>query len=239
MAAHDEGPSVVSDRDDYLDKHLAAILDRLGVEVVVDVGASYGQYRGLLRKIGFSGRIVSFEPLPGPFEHCAGLAVSDPAWTVHRLAVGRRDHERTIKVGSSDDFSSFLGLSSYGRETFDELSIVGEERVQVRALDSLWPEFIGAAGQRVFLKTDTQGWDLHVYRGARRHLSQVIGTQCELAVQHLYRRMPGYRRSLAFLERRGFALTGVYPVWRDARLRIGELDCVMVRSSAMGVGQPV
>jgi FkbM family methyltransferase len=232
MADSSDGPSVVSDRDDYLDKHLAEVLDRLAVDVVIDVGASWGQYRGLLRKIGFTGRIVSFEPVSRPYAHCAAEAAGDPDWEVHRLAIGRRDRSRTIKVGSSDDFSSFLGLSSYGQETFNELNVAHEESVEVRALDSLWPQLIGA-GRRVFLKTDTQGWDVQVYRGARRHLREVLGTQCEIAVQRLYRRMPGYHRSLAFLERRGFELTGLYPVWRDARLRIGELDCVMVRSGAL------
>ena len=63
----------------------------------------------------------------------------------------------------------------------------------------------------------------------------MLGTQCEVAVQRLYRRMPGYHRSLKFLERRGYALTGIYPVWRDGALRIGELDCVMARPEAMSV----
>jgi FkbM family methyltransferase len=233
MAARDEGPSVVSDRDDFLDKHLAEVLDRLAVTVVVDVGANYGQYRGLLRKIGFAGRIVSFEPVARPFQHCAALATDDPGWEVHRLALGRRDQRRRIKVGSSEDFSSFLGLSEYGKETFEDLELHRGERVSVRTLDSVWDELVGDESQRVFLKTDTQGWDIQVYRGARKHLHDVIGTQCEIAVQRLYRRMPGYHRSLAFLERRGFALTGLYPVWRDADLRVGEFDCVMVRPEAM------
>ena len=33
---------------------------------------------------------------------------------------------------------------------------------------------------RVFLKTDTQRGDLQVYRGARRRLGRVVGTQCEV-----------------------------------------------------------
>lgn len=234
MAADDQGPSVVSERDDFLDRHLAEVLERLRIEVVVDVGASWGQYRGLLRKIGFAGRIVSFEPVGRPWGHCAALAAEDPGWDVHRMAIGARSGQRTIKVGSSDDFSSFRPLSAYGRETFEELDVTGEERVPVRRLDDLWPELIGADARRVFLKTDTQGWDLHVYRGARRHLDRVLGTQCEVAVQRLYRRMPGYHRSLRILERRGYALTGIYPVWRDGALRIGELDCVMARPEAMG-----
>jgi FkbM family methyltransferase len=233
MAADDQGPSVVSERDDFLDRHLAEVLDRLAIEVVIDVGASWGQYRGLLRKLGFTGRIVSFEPVGRPWGHCAALAADDAGWDVHRIAIGARSGARTIKVGSSDDFSSFRPLSAYGRQTFEDLDVAGEERVPVRPLDALWPELIGADARRVFLKTDTQGWDIQVYRGARRHLAHVLGTQCEVAVQRLYRGMPGYHRSLRHLERRGYALTGIYPVWRDGSLRIGELDCVMCRPEAM------
>ena len=125
MAADDQGPSVVSERDDFLDRHLAEVLERLRIEVVVDVGASWGQYRGLLRKIGFAGRIVSFEPVGRPWGHCAALAAEDPGWDVHRMAIGARSGQRTIKVGSSDDFSSFRPLSAYGRETFEELTYAG------------------------------------------------------------------------------------------------------------------
>src|SRR3954454_3701450 len=190
MAGREEGPSVVSDRDDYLDKHLADVLERLGVDVVVDVGANYGQYRALLRQIGFAGRIVSFEPVARPFQHCAALAADDPGWDVHRLAIGRRSQRRRIKVGSSDDFSSFLRLSRYGRKTFDELSVDTTQRVDVRTLDSVWDARIGDGARRVFLKTDTHAGALRVYRGASGHLHRVVGTQCEVAVQRPYRRMP-------------------------------------------------
>src|SRR3954454_10097180 len=153
MATGDQAPSVVSDRDDYLDKHLAEALDRLAVTVVIGVGANYGQHRGLLRKIGFARRIVSFQPVGRPSQHCAALATDDPGWEVHRLAFGRRDQRRRIKVGSSEDFSSFLGLSEYGKETFEDLELHRGQRVSVRTLDSVWGELIGDKSQRVFLKT--------------------------------------------------------------------------------------
>src|SRR4029079_16700573 len=98
MAANDEAPSVVSEHDDLLARHLAEVLERLRIEVVIDVGASWGQYRGLLRKLGFTGRIVSFEPVGRPWGHCAALAADDPAWDVHRMAIGARSGQRTIKV---------------------------------------------------------------------------------------------------------------------------------------------
>ena len=231
--APDDGPPVISVRDDNLDEHLAEVLERLEVDCVIDVGANYGQYRGLLRRLGFGGRIVSFEPVLKCFEHCAALAAGDESWHVHRLALGPRRGTKTIRVTSSEDFSSFLRPNAYSRRVFDDLYVAHEERVPVATLDALWPDLVGD-GHRVFLKTDTQGWDIQVLKGARRRLREVRGIQCEVAVQRIYAGMPGYHRSLAYLEWRGFRLTGLYPVWRDPQLRIGELDCVVVRPELMG-----
>ncbi len=38
------------------------MLDSLNINYVLDVGASRGQFAMNLRKVGFKGRVVSFEP---------------------------------------------------------------------------------------------------------------------------------------------------------------------------------
>jgi SAM-dependent methyltransferase len=48
---------------DTLEQHLAALLPQLAINCVVDVGANTGQFGAMLRRIGYAGRIVSFEPL--------------------------------------------------------------------------------------------------------------------------------------------------------------------------------
>lgn len=39
------------------------MVSRLGIHVVLDVGANAGDYAAELRKKGFKGRIMSFDPL--------------------------------------------------------------------------------------------------------------------------------------------------------------------------------
>src|SRR5262245_60167366 len=51
-----------------VDPALARHLRGLKIETVLDVGANEGQYGRILRRIGFRGRIISFEPLLQPFE---------------------------------------------------------------------------------------------------------------------------------------------------------------------------
>jgi hypothetical protein len=43
--------------------HLLALLERTRVDCVLDVGAHWGAYGMLLRKAGYRGDIVSFEPV--------------------------------------------------------------------------------------------------------------------------------------------------------------------------------
>ena len=101
----------------------------------------------------------------------------------------------------------------------------------VKRLDDVFPEIIsGKNYTRVFLKMDTQGYDLKVLAGAAKVLEKVVALQSEISVMPLYEGMPDYIESLGTFKKVGFELTGLYPVSRDPEsLTIIELDCVMRR----------
>src|SRR5687768_12156983 len=61
---------------------LRAVLQRAGVNLVLDVGAHRGGYRDLLRASGYGGEIVSFEPVAASAAALRGRAADDPAWRV-------------------------------------------------------------------------------------------------------------------------------------------------------------
>ena len=50
------------------------LLAHFGIDCVVDVGANSGGFASTIRSLGYSGRIVSLEPLSGPFELLAARA---------------------------------------------------------------------------------------------------------------------------------------------------------------------
>jgi hypothetical protein len=80
------------------------------------------------------------------------------------------------------------------------------------------------------LKIDTQGYDLKVLEGAAGRLDFIEALQSEISFRRIYDGMPNFEESIEKMAQMGFELTGLFPVMRDERLRIIEMDCVMVKS---------
>ena len=73
---------------------LAAMLAHHGVNLVLDVGANVGQFAASLRRSGYRGRMLSFEPLGDAHARLLVAARGDPHWEVApRVAIGDRDGE--------------------------------------------------------------------------------------------------------------------------------------------------
>jgi FkbM family methyltransferase len=216
-----------------LREHLAGLLELYRVDCVLDVGANKGQYARLLRRAGYRGQIVSFEPVPDVFAALAEAAADDDLWTVHQMALGSTDGTTTMNVVPGT-MSSVLVPSEYGTGRYGQLREVSEVDVPVRRLDGLLATLPELQGRRVFLKMDTQGYDLETFAGLGDRVEQVVGLQSEVALLTIYDGMPRLPEALAAYEAAGFGVTGFYPVSREKRTwRVLEFDCVMVRADAL------
>jgi FkbM family methyltransferase len=213
---------------------LWALIDRVfrmgSVASVLDVGAHVGEFGSFLRDHGYRGDIFSFEPVPDAYEALARRADGDPRWHVHRYALGAVDGTRTFRVAKADNLSSFLEPSVAGRTRFDE-GIAARDRIEVdiRRLDSVFAEVTAAARPGGFyLKCDTQGVDLDVVEGTGDVLSTFAGVQLELDLEPLYEGSGTFVDGLSRLGSRGFRLAGVFPVARDGRARLLQVEAVFV-----------
>jgi FkbM family methyltransferase len=219
-------------------RQLRHLLRTLQIDTILDVGANEGGFHRLLRTyVGYHGRIVSFEPVGAVYDRLAAKAGSDPLWTGHRMALGDTDGELRINVTQRSTMSSFLArdetrLRELGyAHLLDVTAIVGTEVVPVRRLDSVFDEVVAEPdGARVFLKCDTQGFDLQVVAGADRTLARLLALQIELSIQPIYAGAPSYVEVLQAMSARGFDVAGIFPVRRDELSRIVNFDCVMVNS---------
>lgn len=227
--------------NDTLEQLLANLLVLLKIDLVIDVGANTGQFGRLLRNIGYTGRIASFEPLPDPYDALVEASRADSNWYVWNLALGSATDVRYFNEYESADFSSFLEPNSYSAERYRwRVRLRQRHRVSIRSLDSLWSDISGGAdNSAVFLKLDTQGYDLEVLRGARAALHHVEVLQSEISTKAIYQCMPSYLSSLAMFDELGFEVCGMYPVSRCKRsLAVIEYDCVLRRREADTITRP-
>ena len=214
--------------------HLKDIFRKHDIQCVLDVGANRGQYYRFLReRVGYRGLVVSFEPTAHNLIHLREQAKADPQWIIRGHALGNDDTQMEINVMKVDLLSSFLTPHPAMVEMFRDLNVVDhKESVEVRRLDTVMSEL---GGQRplghLYLKVDTQGFDLEVIRGASSTLPRVRALQTEISMRPLYMNAPSFRETLDTLIERSFAVSGMFPVVRDPAMRVVEFDCVMVNSA--------
>lgn len=210
---------------------IAGLLDRHGVNRVLDVGANTGQYAGWLRKAGWRGPIVSFEPASAAHAELVRAAATDPDWTVaQRMALGRAESEATLHVSNESDMSSLLPMRDDFLATSPTSREIATETVRVRSLDSVFPEYADER-DRVLLKIDTQGSEAAVLDGARKTLPRLAGIQIELSLVCLYEGESGWRAMLDRLSDVGFEPHLVIPGYWSRHLgRMLQFDAVLFRS---------
>jgi FkbM family methyltransferase len=214
-----------------LAEHLRRIFAVHGVDCVIDVGAHRGKYRRFLRyEVGFAGEVVSVEPIPELAAALAERARTDPRWQVHPCALGASAGTASLNVMASTDFSSFLAPDHSGTAQYAAANAIARvEKVEVRTLDGL-ASGLKPAPRNVYLKLDTQGYDLQVLRGAAQTLARVVALQSELSFVPIYSGMPSWRESIECIMALGYRLSGMFAVSRDASQGLIEADCVFVRA---------
>jgi FkbM family methyltransferase len=215
--------------------HLRTLLVVLGINCVIDVGAHTGEFGLFLRDLGYTGEIVSLEPLAASMLALARLLARDPRWRGHQLALGDRDDSVELHVTARTEFASFLTPNDYAAARFGgRVEVQRSEPVLMRKLDTVFDSLVAhVADPRIFLKLDTQGFDLTVLEGAQNCLQHVVALQSELSVKPIYGGMTSFLDALPRFRDLGFEVTGLFPVTRERDgLRVIELDCVMMRPPA-------
>lgn len=217
-----------------LANHLRELFNILDIDFVLDVGANTGQYRDFLRDtVGYDGFIVSFEPVMKNVEILNQRAQLDTKWLIYNFALGAEENEVPINVMDTNSFSSFLTPSNSVLDDFSSQNNVNyQEIVKVKRLDDILPDLIkNHQINNVYLKMDTQGYDLEVFKGALHLLPSIKALQTELSVKQIYEGMPDYITAIQTLNKHSFDITGMYPVSRDRILRVVEFDCVMINTT--------
>jgi len=200
---------------------------------ILDVGANVGQYGLELRSLGYRGKIHSFEPFPTAFNDLQQVAArSHPknAWQVHQFGLGEREGEAALNVSRNSLFNSFRGPLPESTALCAGMVTSKILSVKIRTLEIVWRE-LNLSGERVFLKMDTQGYELPILQGGMSVMGGISGIQMEVSLTPLYKGQPCVEDIVPFLRDLGFQIFGLWPGQglRGEHKEVYEVDVIFVR----------
>jgi FkbM family methyltransferase len=216
-----------------IETHLRYLIRRLGINLVIDVGAHTGEYARLLRTaVSFEGWIFSFEPTRDSYNVLEKDLSGDPLWRGYNIALGNESAVKSLYLFPGGDLDSFRLPNTYGGDRFTRF---GEEpsvqATQVMRLSDVFDSFpLDGTSPRGLLKIDVQGSELDVIEGALDVLPTIQAIQVEVAAKPIYEGAPILTQVLPRLFELGYEVTAMFPVSTDRdRLRVIEFDCLLCR----------
>jgi FkbM family methyltransferase len=200
------------------------------IDCVLDVGANDGGYGEFIRVAGFKGHIVSFEPQADAHRALVKKCRGDGKWHIAaRMALGDAEGELDINIAGNSASSSLLRMLPSHAESAPQSKYVRKERVAVHRLDALDEPIITAA-TRIYLKIDTQGYEMPVLLGASGIMDKIVGVQLEMSLIPLYEGQSLFQELLAWLDEAGFEMWGVVPGFMNQKTgRMLQLDGIFYR----------
>jgi FkbM family methyltransferase len=194
----------------------ASSLRKFEIDLILDVGANRGHFASEIRSAGYTGNILSFEPLSKVHIHLLEASKGDPKWEVHpRCALGEEDGEVEINIaGGNSESSSVLPMLASHTSAAPKTAYIGKETVPLRKLDSVALEY-AARFRNPFLKIDIQGFEWEALNGAARLLPNMRGALLELSLTPLYEGQHLWQELIARMEDNGMILWAIQPGFVD------------------------
>ena len=212
-------------------RHIADLKRYLSREnpVIFDIGANQGQTLRLFQRKIPRATIHSFEPSPGVFSSFLSK-IDGPNLHVWNMGIGAKAGKLTLHENERSDLTSFLPIGTEGWG-----AIVRETSVEVTTIDDFCQKY-GIEYIDV-LKSDTQGFEYEVFKGADRWLSEGrIGLiYFELLFTRQYGGQPSYGAILDFLVQRDYRLVRFYEMHGHLGLT-GWTNVLFVHDSLVNSG---
>ncbi|MCC5612602.1 FkbM family methyltransferase [Nostoc sp. CHAB 5834] len=161
------------------------LLNAYEINLVFDVGANAGQFGKRIRRLGYTGQIVSFEPTADAYRQLMINTASENKWSKVQTALGNYCGEIQINVSANSYSSSVLPMLPLHIESAPDAVYTSTESVTIKTIDSIIDKYYNQE-QKLYIKIDTQGFERQVFEGCLKSLDKIIGFQMELSLTPLY-----------------------------------------------------
>jgi FkbM family methyltransferase len=161
-------------------------MNEANISYTIDIGANVGQFGIDIRRHGFSGQIISFEPVKEAYEKLANTITKHKPWRAFQIGIGSAESSQIIYVSGNDGLSSsLLAMGKVHLNNFPKSVIVSSQKVSVSTLDNQL-EVLGIDPGNILLKLDVQGFEAEVLKGAAKSLPKIPLCFLEVSIVPLY-----------------------------------------------------
>jgi len=201
------------------------------IDLLFDVGANVGQFGRGMRRHGYRGRIVSFEPLLSAYTDLQKWVQRDSLWESFNMALGDFDGAAEINVSMDSQSSSMLGILPSHTNRSAAAAFSGKESITVQKLDTVFGPLVGAdRSPSIYLKIDAQGFEKRIIEGAKESLPNITGIQMEVSIIPLYQDECLLPEMLKLMDEAGYTLMSLEPGYCDPESgQLLQVDCVFFR----------
>lgn len=181
------------------------LLEHYQISKILDVGANSGQYALETRKLGYKGKIISFEPVKSVYNELKKKAEKNSLWECYNYGLGDNDVDLEINISQNTFSSSILKIMPQHVNSAPESKVINKEKICVKKLDSIFNSIVNEE-ENVLLKIDVQGFEKKVLDGAKESLKKIKGIQIEMSIEELYSGEMLYKDMISLLNSYGFNL---------------------------------
>ena len=201
--------------DDHPIARKKQIFKTFKIDIVLDIGASTGLFAQHLRSdIGYTNRILSFEPQSAAFEVLKKNAEGDTNWEVFNYALGDNEEKKEINIAGNLFSSSLLDMLPSHLGSAPSSKYIRKELVDIKTLDSLFSGLCDPA-KKVYMKLDTQGYESKVLTGAEKSIKKIDFVQMEMSLLPLFEGEVLFNDMCLFMAKKGYSLIGIETVFSD------------------------
>ena len=209
------------------------LLQHHRINLIFDIGANIGQYATDLRRMGYTNRIVSFEPTTEAYRTLREHARQDEGWETVHCALGDYDGITEINIAANSQSSSLLGMMPSHTGAAPESRYIGKEDIVLSRLDTILEAFKDE-DERLFVKIDAQGYESKIIDGASDVLHLIEGFQVEASLVQLYEGELLIDEMIVSMRKLGFTLVSIEPGFSDAQTgTMLQADLIFFRTSSL------
>ena len=200
------------------------------IDLILDIGANTGQFSNMIFKLGYKGRIVSFEPLSSAYTLLKKKSGKFKNWEIaEQCAIGDEDGEIEINISKNSISSSILKIMKEHVTAAPDSEYIGSEKVKVYKLDTIADKYSKGA-KNIFIKIDTQGFEEKILNGANNFLKKAKGLLIETSLVPLYEGQALFPQIFDRITKQGFELYGVQPAFINKDTgRMLQIDAIFFR----------